>query len=107
MRVTRYSEQFRADAVAMCERGDRPVRQVAVDLGLSYWTLREWVRRTKMERKSKAPRPQGAAAQNETAEQKARRLEQEVARLEREVAQLRQDREILKKAAAFFASENA
>lgn len=105
MRVTKYSEQFRADAVAMCERGDRSVRQVAVDLGLSHWTLREWVRRYQMERKSKAPQRPGAPA-NESVEEKVRRLERELARLERENARLQQDREILIKAAAFFARES-
>jgi transposase len=107
MRVPKqYPEQFRADAVAMCQRGDRSIMQVSVDLGVSHWTLREWVRRHKMERRSKQKPVRERAPETETLEEKAKRLEREVERLMRENEKLQQDRDILKKAAAFFAKES-
>ena len=54
MRISKYTDQFRADAVAMCERGDRSLREVASDLGVNHWTLRDWVRQSTMERRSKS-----------------------------------------------------
>jgi transposase len=53
----------------------------------------------------KAP-PLPSAPKDETAEHRAARLERENARLRKEIDQLRMDREILKKAAAFFAKES-
>ena len=106
MRKTKtYTGQFRADAVAMCERGDRSIRQVAADLGVNHWTLRDWVRRKEAEQMArKGPREQ--VPEKETLEQKTARLEREVARLTTENERLQMDREILKKAAAFFAKES-
>lgn len=104
MRVSRFTEEFKSDALDLVRRGNRSLRQVASDLGISYWTLREWYRQSEMakRKKAKAAAPSG----NETAEQELQRLRRENALLRRENEQLRQDREILKKAAAFFAKES-
>ncbi len=103
--MRQYSEEFRADAVALCERGDRTLRQVAEDLGVSHWTVREWVRKKEMaQRRSKVTAEKPPAKESDG--EKARRLEREVGRLKRENERLQQDREILKKAAAFFAKES-
>ncbi len=109
MRATpkQYSSDFRADAVELCFRGDRSIRQVAVYLGVNHWTLRGWYRDEQMTRSKKKLRPSTVVApKNETAEQKLARLERENERLRRANAQLEMDREILKKAAAFFAKES-
>jgi len=55
MRATpkQYSSDFRADAVELCFRGDRSIRQVAADLGVSRWTLRGWYRDEQMQRSKK------------------------------------------------------
>jgi transposase len=50
--------------------------------------------------------PTEVAAANESAEQRVARLERENGRLRKEVESLKMDREILKKAAAFFAKES-
>lgn len=66
--------------------------QVAKDLGISVWTLRGWLKNRR--EKSRGPevvRPESLAEENR--------------RLKREVAVLRQEREILKRAAAYFARE--
>ena len=109
MRATRtnYTEEFRSDAVALCRRGDRSLMQVARDLGVNHWTLRDWYRLDEMKRSKKKPRSSSATPpKDETPEDKIQRLEREFVRLQRVNAQLEMDREILKKAAAFFAKES-
>ena len=111
MRVARrYTNEFKADAVALMRSGDRTFRQVSEDLGVSHWTLRDWYRADEMARKNgKRPRQDAAmttAQSGETPEQQLERLERENARLRKQVEQLEEDRAILKKAAAFFAKES-
>lgn len=99
-----YTEDFRAGAVALVERRDRSLVQVAADLGVNHWTLRDWykVAMAKRTRSSTA----AAASSNETIEQRVARLERENARLRKENERLEMEREILKKAATFFAKES-
>lgn len=104
----RYSDDFRADALNLIRRGDRTFRQLATDLGVHAWTLRNWWKQDQMSKRKKLnPAASSVVAETaaETAEQKLARLERENRRLLRENEQLRMDREILKKAAAFFAKE--
>ncbi len=102
-----YTDDFRADAVRMVRRGDRSLREVASDLGINHWTLRDWVRKDEMSRPKKNKKAAAVPApEAETMEQKLARLERENARLVRVVETLEMDREILKKAAAFFARES-
>ncbi len=102
----RYTSDFRADAVKLCLRGDRPLTHVARDLGINHWTLREWYTKAKMTR----PKPPKQVAETppagETDKETIARLERDLKKLQRENDSLRQDREILKKAAAFFAKES-
>jgi transposase len=100
-----YTDEFRAEAVALYRRTDRSVAKVADDLGVNHHTLRYWLKLDAMKQKKRAPRPTTPPA-NETAEQKVARLERELEKLKRENARLQEDREILKKAAAFFAKES-
>lgn len=110
-----YSPEFRADAVELLRRSDRSIRQVADDLGISDETLRDWYKRDEMKKKAKRPGkgpPVGTivppdALKDETMEDRAARLERENVALRKENDSLRMDREILKKAAAFFAKESA
>jgi transposase len=110
MRVTRkiYTDDFRQDAVNLLKTTDRPFRKVAKDLGVSEVTLREWYNRSVVPKKSRKQRKEEAAKHQgeETPERKAARLERECAALKKENDSLRMDREILKKAAAFFAKES-
>lgn len=101
-----YTEEFKADAVRLYIDGDRSVREVADALGVSRWTLREWYN-VSVASKKKAQKPKlVAATSNETPERKLARLERENATLRKENDSLKIDREILKKAAAFFAKES-
>lgn len=107
MRVTnRYDENFKNDAVSLARKGDRTVAQVARDLGMSHWTLREWCKHESMAKRQKKVPTTAAPVAAEDAAEKLKRLERENARLQRENETLRVDREILKKAAAFFAKES-
>ena len=86
-----YPAEFKAEAVRLARSGGKPVSEVARDLGVSYESLRKWVRQSEVD--------SGEREGLSTAER------EELGRLRRENLVLRQEREILKKAAAFFASE--
>ena len=88
-----FSAEFKAEAVRLCKVGDRTIRQVAVDLDLTETALRSWVKRgvTHLEVEP------GATTATER---------EELAQLRKRVKRLEMEREILKKAAAFFAKEN-
>jgi transposase len=104
-----YTEEFKQDAVHLLERSGRSYTQVSADLGVSYWTLRNWYKDLRMgKRLKKALSGKAAAAPvlGETLEEKVKRLERENALLRKENDSLQMDRAILKKAAAFFAKES-
>lgn len=102
----RYTDEYKADVVAMLQRTDRSLRGVARDLGVNEWTLRDWYKRDQMAKKKKSGGTSSAAPSGESSEQRLERLERENERLRKENARLQEDREILKKAAAFFAKES-
>jgi transposase len=119
MRVApRYTQEFRTDALALLRKSERSLRAVAVDLGLCPETLRGWYKQEEMAKKTRktgklppGARPQArvvprAAEDAEDAEERIARLERELAAVKKENESLRQDREILKKAAAFFVKES-
>jgi transposase len=103
-----YTEEFKNDAVNLLRTTDRSVREVSQSLGVSIFSLRDWYKRSEMAKKSKKrePPPRSVGLSEETTAQRLARLEHENASLRKEVDSLRMDREILKKAAAFFAKEN-
>jgi transposase len=89
-----FTDEYKADAVRLCKVGDRSVAQVAKDLDLTYASLREWVTRAEAEA-GKAPKGELTSSERE-----------ELGELRKRVRRLEVEREILKKAAAFFAKEN-
>ena len=89
-----FSAEFKAEAVRLCAAGDRPIGQVAKDLDLTETALREWVKRAEIDAGKGPPE---ALTTDERAE---------LTRLRRENKRLQMEREILKKAAAFFAKES-
>jgi transposase len=88
-----YSPEFRQEAVRLLRSGGRTAKELAVELGCSAQTLRNWQFQDEADR---GERP-GVL----TTDERARLRE-----LERENRVLRQEREILKRAAAFFARES-
>lgn len=91
-RSSKYPEQFRKDAVALVRSSDRPLRQVARELGVNHETLRSWVRAT--EEASATPSTVSSAADQD-----------ELRTLRKRVAELELEKDILRKAAAYFAKE--
>ena len=89
-----YTPKYRQDAAHLVIDTGRTIAQVAREIGVGEQLLGRWVA---IER-SKMDDPPDALDINERAE---------LDRLRREVAELRMDREFLKKAAAFFATENS
>jgi transposase len=87
-----YTPEFRREAVELFQRAGKPLREIAVDLGVSTETLRMWVRRAEVD---VGKRPGITSEERD-----------ELRALRREVRVLREEREILKKAAAFFAKES-
>ncbi len=92
-----YPPEFKADAVALYEsRPGATIKQVAGDLGINAETLRNWLR---------AAGTGGRRATAEKSGQPQTSLEAENAALRRENAELKTEREILRRAAKYFAGE--
>jgi transposase len=91
-----FSPEFKAEAVRRAASGDATVLEVARELGVRSDRVREWIAQAQGARRGPG-RKAGPAA---------RSLDEEVRELRRENAQLREERDILKKAAAFFARES-
>jgi transposase len=88
-----YPEEFRREAIRLALLGDKPQRRLARDLGISEVTLRNWIKQERVERAERA----GGLSGDER---------EELGRLREENATLRLEREILAKAAVFFAKES-
>ena len=89
-----FTREFKAEAVRLCRIGDRSIAQVAKDLDLTETALREWVRRAVVDA-GQGP-PEALTTQER----------EELRELRKRVKRLEMEREILKKAATFFAKEN-
>ena len=89
-----YGEDFRREAVRLAESGTKPLAQIARELGIHLETLRGWRRRARAEQNGKIEAASTVPS-----------LEEENRRLRRENARLLEEREILKKATAFFAKD--
>ena len=91
----RFSDEFKAGAVRLVLIEGRSILGSARDLGIHAASLSRWVEQSRAD--------QGKSQRGTlTTEEK-----EELSRLRKEVRELRLEREILKKAAAFFAKENA
>ena len=89
-----FTAEFKAEAVRLCRVGDRSIGQVATDLDLTETALRAWVKSADVDAGNGPP---GALTTEER---------DELRELRRRVKRLEMEREILKKAAAFFAKES-
>src|SRR5215213_6933182 len=88
-----FTQEFRDEAVRLAQTSGRSRREVGADLGIGLSTLRNWIDRRR-DRQIEQPPPDG---QEDTAA--------ELKRMRRENEVLRQERDILKRATAFFAKE--
>ncbi len=85
----RFTDEFKAETVKLVRQSDRTMASIAMELGISAKSVGEWVRR--------ADEAGDGASEDERAELK---------RLRKEVHELRMEKEILRKATAFFAKES-
>ena len=91
-RKSKYSEEFQCDAVALVRSSGRPFAEVGRELGVNHETLRSWVRRAERT-ESQAAVGLGPAEV------------EELKRLRKQVKELELEKEILRKAAQYFAKE--
>ena len=90
MSTKRYAPEFRAEAVKQVTERGYPVREVSERLGVSAHSLYKWLREA----------GRGREAKKEAALTDA---EREIRRLQAELKRVEEERDILKKAAAYFA----
>lgn len=115
MAMKDYSDEFKADAVALYESTPGATyKSIAADLGINRATLREWVLRDRERRGAgpvgragarKAPAGSGETAPAADPDERIRQLEARVAELEASERKLATERDILRKAAKYFAGE--
>jgi len=87
-----YPPEFRAEAVELIRSGTKSIRELSRDLGVTDQTLRNWVRQTEID----AGRRHDGVTTSER---------EELRRLRSENRTLRMERDLLKKAAVFFARD--
>ena len=93
-RQSQYPEEFRHETVRLVLNTNKSMAEVARDLGINYKTLGNWVRSDKYrQERDAAP---GAISESERTE---------LRRLRYEIDELKLEREILRKASAYFARE--
>jgi transposase len=91
-RPAKYPDAFRRDAISLVVKSGRPIADVARSLGINEGTLWNWVRAARQaEQQATAP---GSVTETER---------EELKRLRKEVIELQTHKEILKRAAAYFA----
>jgi transposase-like protein len=88
----RYPKEFREGAVQLARQGERPIADIARELGIAESCLRNWLKRDQLDRRE---RDDGLTSAER----------EELRELRRRVRRLEQEKEILRKAAAFFARE--
>jgi len=90
--VQPYPPEFRTEAIRLARTSGKSHRQIADDLGMTSETLRIWLKQADLD---EGKRQDGLTSDEQ----------EELRRLRRENRILREEREILRKAAAFFARE--
>lgn len=91
----RFSKEFKLEAVRLAEESDQPVTQVARELGIRVNQIYKWRKELNAKQGDAFP---GKGHQSGHAA--------EVSHLKREIARLKEENEILKKAAKYFAKES-
>ena len=85
----RFSDEFKSETVKLVMQSNRSMADVAMELGINAKSIGEWVKRAE---------ESGQAIEDDE--------RAELRRLRKEVHELRMEKEILRKATAFFAREN-
>lgn len=91
----KFTPEFKADAVRLCTTGGKTFAEVTKQFDLTETSLRKWVKQAEVDAGKGPPDALTTAEHAELAE------------LRKRVKRLEMERDILKKATAFFAKENA
>ncbi len=94
-----YTSEYKVEAVRLVQESGKPLSQVARELGVRADLLRKW--KKQLEHGAHQPVRDVFPGQGRLASQ-----DEELRRLRREVETLRQERDVLKRAAAYFAKES-
>lgn len=89
----RYEKDFQLSACRLVTDRGYSIKRAAKELGISDWSLRQWLKKFK-------------ASGDLVVDQQSEAVAEELRRLRLENAQLRMEKEILKKAAQYFAKES-
>lgn len=89
----KFTPEFKAEAVRLARVGDRTIQQIATDLDLTESALRNWIHQAETDAGEAQSAPDSMTSAEKT----------ELSELRREVKKLRQERDILKAAATYFA----
>ena len=92
---TSYSKEFKLEAIRLMEESDRPASEIAIQLGIRRNQLYKWKEQL-IQKGDVASAKRGRPKKSE---------ESELTKMKREVQRLKEENEILKKAAVFFAKE--
>jgi len=87
-----YPREFRDGAIELARKGERPMAELAAELGIAESCLRRWLKQDQLDRRE---RDDGLTSAER----------QELIELRRRVRRLEQEKDVLRKAAAFFARE--
>lgn len=93
---TRFTKEFKLEAVRLLELGQKPATQLALELGIARNQLHKWQEQLKKSGTERAFRGPGRRPLDE---------QSEIERLKRELKKVIEERDILKKAAAYFAKD--
>jgi transposase len=89
----RYDEAFRRNAVAVVESSGKSLKELAAELGVTHWNLRDWTKRHGRNRPKKAATPE--------------QMQREMIRLQKENQRLEARCEVLKKALGILCEPSA
>ena len=96
--MPRYSEQFKRDAVALYENNeDLSLNSASAELGINRASLHSWIKKYGTGKRARTKAMRDNAKETTDSER--------IRQLEKENAKLREERDILRKAAKYFAEE--
>jgi transposase len=101
-KAKQYTREFTNRAVRLCDESNRPVSEVARDLGVEYATIYGWMKKAGKTKRRQSRLPGVAGAVPRTPEA----MQAEIDRLQRELEETKEKLDFAKKAAAFFAQQN-
>ena len=93
---SKYSKEFKLEAIKLLREGNRPAAEIARELGIKRELLYRW--RAQLEEKGPETFKNGPG-------RPMKEDESEITRLRRELESVKEERDILKKAAAYFARD--